>query len=158
MKQIPFFDTRAAFALRVRQLNQLLYEQMGGILKVCGLTVSPAETGALNVLFHAGPCSLADIAQAMGYSHQLTTKRVNLLVKREMAQLQNDPDDKRRRKVFLTDFGQQEAKLLQEFLPKLDRVYQNLFEEIGVDLHEQITIAEKALLACPMEKRVKNQC
>ena len=157
MKPVPHFNSHAAFGMRMQQLLNTLLEQMEGALEVSGLQIKPAETGVLNVLFHAGPSSLADVASAMGYSHQLTTKRVNLLVKRDMARLEDDPDDKRRRRVVLTQTGLQEAERLQVFIPNLDAAFRTMFEEVGIDAFAGIVGSKAALDARSLEARVRDQ-
>ncbi|MDG1416440.1 MAG: helix-turn-helix domain-containing protein [Maricaulis sp.] len=157
MKPVPHFSSHAAFGMRMQQLLNVLLEQMEGALDVSGLQIKPAETGVLNVLFHEGPSSLADVAAAMGYSHQLTTKRVNLLVKRDMARLEDDPDDKRRRRIVLTKTGLEEAERLQAFIPNLDAVFRQMFEEIGIDVFAGIMGSKEALRTRSLEDRVKDQ-
>jgi DNA-binding MarR family transcriptional regulator len=157
MKSVPHFNSHAAFGMRMQQLLNKLLDQMEGALTVSGLQIKPAETGVLNVLFHSGPSSLADVASAMGYSHQLTTKRVNLLVKRDMARLEDDPDDKRRRRVVLTKAGLAEAERLQAFIPNLDAAFRAMFEEVGIDAYEGVIGSTAALDTRSLEDRVKAQ-
>ncbi|WP_417481615.1 MarR family transcriptional regulator [Maricaulis sp.] len=154
MPETPFFDGRAAFALRVKQLLDRLSDQMEVALQDAGLEIRGKATGIVQFLHHQGPSSLAEIAAELRYSHQLCTQRVGWLVEHGFAVLRNDDRDRRRRRVELTPAGQQEAEKLQAFLPALTQTYDDLFAEVGLDLHAAILAANAALDASPLSARM----
>jgi len=141
--------------MRMDQLFTLLYDQMEDGLKARGLTLRGYVTGTVQTLFHAGPKSVSDLSSEMKLSHQLATQRVKYLVDQGFAQIDPDPDDKRRKLVSLTDEGQLEAEKLQAFLPELMAAYDDLFDEIGVDMHQAVLDATKSLEARPLVQRFK---
>lgn len=145
MSDIPFFDSQAAFAMRMDQLFTNLYEQMEDGLEFRGLKLRGTVTGTVQTLYHAGPKSVSALAAEMKLSHQLATQRVKLLVDQGFAQIDPDPDDKRRKLVSLTDAGRLQGEKLQAFLPELMAAYDDLFAEIGVDMHAAVLAATKAL-------------
>jgi len=157
MSDIPFFDSRAAFAMRMDQLFTLLYDQMEDGLKARGLTLRGYVTGTVQTLFHAGPKSVSELAAEMKLSHQLATQRVKYLVDQGFAKIDPDPDDKRRKLVSLTDVGRVEAEKLQEFIPALMSAYDDLFAEVGVDMHQAVLVATKSLEARPLVQRFKEE-
>jgi DNA-binding MarR family transcriptional regulator len=153
----PYFNSSASLGLRTQLLLNCIIDQLGVALESSGVGLKPIATGTLNFLHHAGPRSIAQIAEALGYSHQLTSKRVAWLVDQELARLEDDPDDRRRRRVILTDLGKEHAERLMLFVPKLDRAFSELFEELGVDLREKIIEAERSLNRYPLEQRIREQ-
>jgi DNA-binding MarR family transcriptional regulator len=150
---IPFFDGPAAIALRVKQLLDRMGDQLDPALKAGGVRIKSTTTGTVHYLFHAGPNSIAAIAAALRYSHQLATQRVNWLVKHGYARLEDDPEDRRRRRVLLTQAGRVEAENLQALLPRVEAAYATLFEELGVDLLAVLCSADEALAQTPLKAR-----
>lgn len=155
MSEIPFFGSRAAFALRVRQASAALYEQMDQCLQAHGLTLPAYATSLVQTLYHGGPQSVSALAESLGLSHQLASQRLRWLVKQGLVAIGDDPEDRRRRLVSLTPDGQAEGDKLQAFLPKLEQAYGDLFDEIGMDLHRGMVDARAALLASPLLARMQ---
>lgn len=151
--QIPFFDTRAAFAMRVGQLATLLYEQMEDCLAARDLQLPGYATSIVQTLYHGGPQSISEIADRLRLSHQLASQRVKWLVREGFAETAPSPEDGRRRIVSLTEQGRGEGDKLQAFLPLLRAAYSDLFEEIGADLHRAVLDARTALAERPLEVR-----
>lgn len=155
MSEIPFFDSRAAFALRVRQASVDLYEQMDQCLQAHGLILPAYTTSLVQTLHHAGPQSVAALAEELGLSHQLASQRLKWLVNEGLVAIGDDPDDGRRRQVRLTAAGKLEADKLQTFLPLLEQAYSHVFDEIGVDLHHGLIAARTALKTSPLLDRMR---
>jgi DNA-binding MarR family transcriptional regulator len=156
-KITPYFDRPASLGLRTQTLLNCLIDQLDVALEDSGVDLKPTATGAINYLHHAGPSSIANIAESLGYSHQLTSKRVAWLVDLGLARLENDPDDGRRRRVILTGRGEDRADRLMSFLPKLDAAFTELFDEIGVDLRQKVVEAEQSLARHPLDQRIREQ-
>ncbi|WP_417484448.1 MarR family winged helix-turn-helix transcriptional regulator [Maricaulis salignorans] len=157
MNEIPFFGRPAAFALRVRQASAALYEQMDQCLQAHGLTLPAYATSLVQTLYHGGPQSVSALAERLGLSHQLASQRLRWLVKEGLVVIGDDPEDRRRRLVSLTSAGQTEGDKLQAFLPRLERAYSDLFDEIGMDLHTGMVDARAALLARPLLTRMQTE-
>jgi DNA-binding MarR family transcriptional regulator len=156
-KITPYFDRPASLGLRTQLLLNRFIDQLDVALDDSGVGLKPMGTGAVNFLHHSGPSSIAQIAEALGYSHQLTSKRVAWLVGQGLARLEDDPDDGRRRRVILTDLGQERAERLMVFVPKLDAALTELFDEIGVDLRQKMVEAEQSLTRYPLQQRIREQ-
>lgn len=153
MKEIPFFATSAAFAMRVGQLATTIYEQMDGFLASQGVKLPGYTTSLVQTLFHAGPQSISDLAGQLGLSHQLASQRVQWLVRARFAVVGYGTEDRRVRIVKLTRAGRVEADKLQRFLPMLHDAYSSLFDQVGVDLHDAVTRASAALAERPLAAR-----
>ncbi|MCR9079586.1 MAG: hypothetical protein NXH78_10845 [Hyphomonadaceae bacterium] len=154
MPQIQFLETDAAFALHVKQLQDCLYNQMEMALSDYGLEIPSKTTGIVQLLFSNGPCSKADIAKALRYSHQLTAQRLAWLIDHDMVEMSLDANDKRRRLATLSPSGIVQAEKLQEFLPRLAAAYRHLFTELDINLKAQITRARDALETTPITNRM----
>jgi len=154
MSKTQFLDTDAAFALRVRQLQDRLSDQMSDALIESGLKLNAKTTGMVQLLYSEGPCSKAYIAHRLQYSHQLASQRLSWLLANNMAVTEVNTTDRRQQSVKLTKAGMTEAKKLQRFLPKLRDAYKGLFLEIGIDLDASIRMADQALEKKSLSERL----
>ncbi|MBX3146704.1 MAG: MarR family transcriptional regulator [Gemmatimonadales bacterium] len=154
MNEIPFFATTSAFAMRVGQLATSLYDGMDACLAAHGIELPGYTTSIVQTLYHGGPQSISDLAQELKLSHQLASQRVNWLVRAGFVTSASHADDRRVRVVRLSRAGRVQATKLQEFLPLLAEAYGDLFEEIGVDLHDATLRASAALEARSLADRV----
>lgn len=145
MSIMQFLDTQAAFALRVKHLQDLLNSQMEMAMRDAGLAIPSKVTGIVQLLYSEGEQSIAQIASRLGYSHQLATQRIQWLLKHNMAETGIDPSDRRKQNLKLTRLGRSEGNRLQQFLPSLSDAYSSLFRELGLDLDAAIIAACSAL-------------
>ena len=120
MSEIPFFTTRAAFAMRVSQLSSLLYQQMERCLVSRGLRLRGYTTSIVQTLHHAGPQSITELAGSLQLSHQLASQRVRWLVGEGFVTIDRGAEARRRRLVTLPPDGPAEAENLQACPPVLD--------------------------------------
>src|SRR5262245_37241707 len=109
MKEIPFFASSAAFAMRVGQLATTIYEQMDGFLAAQGVKLPGYATSIVQTLYHAGPQSISDLAVRLQLSHQLASQRVQWLVRNGFAGVASGTADRRTRIVKLTRAGRVEG-------------------------------------------------
>ncbi|WP_439635918.1 MarR family winged helix-turn-helix transcriptional regulator [Oceanicaulis sp.] len=160
MTEAAPFQRPAAFLLRLSRLHDLLTVQLQTALTDSGHDLKTHTTGVLNLLHHSGPATITALSGGMGVSHQLVSQRLSPLLQAGLVELEPDPEDGRRKRVSLTDSGKQEAQALQAFLDQLDRVYLELFEELGADLDALIPRAQAALSARSLSDRLKGdaQC
>ncbi len=154
---IQFLTTEAAFALRVKQLADRLYDQMADALVDRGLRIASKTMGIVQLLYSEGPQSQADIAASLRYSHQLTAQRLSWLYKHGFAVTEPDPHDKRRHLITLTQAGIHEGETLQKFLPDLIAAYETLFDEIDLNLDAAIQKADAALAETALRTRMPSQ-
>jgi DNA-binding MarR family transcriptional regulator len=139
--------------MRVGQLATAIYEQMDGFLASQGVKLPGYTTSIVQTLYHAGPQSISDLATRLQLSHQLASQRVQWLVRAGFAVVASGADDRRIRIVKLTRAGRAEAEKLQKFLPMIEAAYGDLFEEIGLDLHDAVVRASAALADRPLAPR-----
>lgn len=154
MTDTQFLDTKAAFALRVTQLSERLYEQMAESMAARDVHLATKTMGIVQFLYSEGPHAQSAIAQRLRYSHQLTAQRLSWLYKRDYAVSVPDPADGRRSLIELTEAGRAEGAKLQRFLPLLIEAYQHLFDELEVDFDELVKRADQRLLATSLSERM----
>ena len=156
MKEIPFFASSAAFAMRVGQLATMIYEQMDAFLAAQGVKLPGYTTSIVQTLYHAGPQSISDLAARLQLSHQLASQRVQWLAREGFASVASGTEDRRIRMVKLTRAGRAQADKLQQFLPMIDTAYGDLFDQVGLDLHDAVVRAAAALADRPLATRFEH--
>ncbi len=154
MKNIAYFDTPAVTALRIKNLLDLIDQQLTDSLDASGIQLQASATGIVQALHNLGPLSTAELASTLNLSHQLTTQRINKLIKRGVLQARTDPNDRRCRRIELSAVGQQQAARLQLWLESLKCAYTEAFDEIGVDALDVINRLTRALHNKPMTGRI----
>jgi len=139
--------------MRVGQLATTLYDQMDGCLASHGIKLPGYTTSIVQTLYHGGPQSISDLAQRLELSHQLASQRVKWLVAEGFVNITSGTRDRRTRIVSLTRAGRGEGEKLQRFLPEIERAYADLFDELGLDLHDAAVRASTALVDRPLAAR-----
>ena len=149
-----FFNTPAAFGMRVRHLLADIEAQLEESLAASGCNVMATTTGIVLLLYGEESLSIADIAKRLRYSHQLATKRVRIIEGSGFAASKDDPDDGRRRIVSLTREGKREARKLVDYLGDLEKAFRSVFDDIGTDALDVVIAADEALLGRSLAARM----
>lgn len=140
-----YLSTNAAFALKVKDLHDLLGKQIGEAMDQSGMMIPAKTTAIVELLFEKDILSKADISKELSFSHQLCTQRLAWLEEHKMVSVTEDPGDRRRQVIQLTEQGRSEAKKLRTFLPRLQQAYEALFSELGLNLDDVMRQAARAL-------------
>lgn len=147
---------RPFLARRISQLHDILAEQGQEVMNGAGMDLD-ARLGSVFFLIATRPgLSVAELAQELGLSHQLATYRVKKLVKTGLVSQERDPDDLTRSVLRPTAKADPMVKQLRAVMRKLDGVYAQLFEELGVDLLDLATRAREALTTTSLLERTRN--
>jgi len=154
-KGAEFFEGPVSLGIRLRHLLELIEVQTAAAMEAAGCNVKAQCTAILLLLDCEGPLSLAEIASRLKASHQLTSQRVSWLEGGGFAEVLADPEDRRRRRVVLTEAGREEGRRLQDFLTPAEKAYADLFEELDLDLVATLIQAHENLRARPLEGRVR---
>lgn len=155
----PFFfhsSHRAAFlASMANRLSDLISEEGSKMLKQKGLSTPSTDVSFMLFLSEHNGASIADIANAQGFSHQRVASRISHLEKRELVIRKASETDQRCKAVFLTDKGTQEAIALADVYKNAAKAIEALFLETGDDLMEKLQTAIKALQQKPLTQRIE---
>jgi DNA-binding MarR family transcriptional regulator len=109
-----------------------------------GIGLSMPQIGTLFHLTRGGTSGISNISDDLGVSNAATSQMLDRLVQQELILRSEDPDDRRVKKIVLTEKGQ---RILEELI----QVRQAWVEELAVALSpgekEQIVAAFKILIA-----------
>lgn len=114
-------------------------------------------SSTLLVLDRVGACGKVDIARELGVTHQLTTHRIGLLKELKLVTEKSDPRDRRRTIITLSRAGRSRVHVLNGICADLEKVYAELFSELGVDLFSTVIRARKALETKSLHVRIAEQ-
>jgi len=146
---------RAFLARRLNTLAELIAEQGQSLLADKGGALDARLSSTLYAV-HARPgASVADIAEALGLSHQLASYRIKALRQAGLISQSRDPRDRKRYVIGLTREGGEALAALERSMDAACRAYDALFEEIGGDLFALAGRAIGALRARPLKMRAQ---
>ncbi|MBJ7501143.1 MAG: winged helix-turn-helix transcriptional regulator [Sphingopyxis sp.] len=133
-------------------LSQRIEEQTRPLFDEAGITIPVRSCSLLTALGEAGEASAAELARALGQSHQLVVQKCPALLRLGLITQHADPADARRKIFRLTDAGRDQLHRLDAYSARITEVYRALFEEIG-DVHGAILKALNALADKPLAER-----
>lgn len=134
-------------------LSDRIEEQTRPLFDDAGITVPVRSCSLLTALGAAGEASAADLARALGQSHQLVVQKCPALLRLGLITQHADPADARRKIFRLTDAGRDQLARIDAYSARISAVYRALFEEVG-DVHGVILKALNALDAKPLSERI----
>lgn len=134
----------ALLAYYLRRLSDKISEETGPLLEERGIELAPRTVSvALSLSAHPG-ATTTDLADWLGLSHQLVSQRLAKLIASGLAEHEVSPADRRRRQHLLTAKGEEEVEKMKPFLADVQRIFDELFGQIQVDL---LAAARKAIHA-----------
>ncbi|MBR9826867.1 MAG: MarR family transcriptional regulator [Alphaproteobacteria bacterium] len=149
MSQQSFLNThpmsRAFLANHLVQLADLISNQGDVFLQSHNVDLPSRAVSLVLFIGEKGAVSTADIAKALGQSHQITTHWVETLIKTGQVERIPDPADKRRKLLKLTDAGRLQFERLQKALTNANAIFAQLDEELGFNLLACLNAASEAL-------------
>ena len=135
-------------------LSARIEEQTRPLFDAAGITVPVRSCSLLTALDAAGEASAAELARALGQSHQLVMQKCPALLRLGLITQHPDPGDARRKMFRLTDAGRDQLARIDAYSERISDVYRTLFEEVG-NVHGAILRALNALEARPLSERAK---
>ena len=99
---------------RLKRLSDRFLQEVGQIYQELEIEFEPSWFPVFFLLREKGSLSMTDIAAAMDVSHSAISQMISSLRKKELIQLVEDSQDARRKKVSLTQLGD---NLLQKVTP-----------------------------------------
>jgi DNA-binding MarR family transcriptional regulator len=144
----------AFFAHRLRRLSEQLVEDCGAWFRRVGVT-SPAKGASTLLLLRAkGPLSVTQIATRLRLSHPMIINVARELETLDLVTSREDPLDRRRRPVSLTQAGEIQADRIVAVNRMMAAAYGGLFLDAGVGGLETVERLERALAARPFSERL----
>lgn len=134
-------------------LSTRIEEQTRPLFDAAGITVPVRSCSLLTALGAAGEATAAELARALGQSHQLVMQKCPALLRLGLITQHADPADARCKIFRLTEAGRDQLQRIEAYSVRISGVYRSLFDEVG-DVHGAILRALDALEARPLRERV----
>jgi DNA-binding MarR family transcriptional regulator len=139
------------FRKNLRQLEREIGDQLKDQTECCG--VSMAQCHALMEIGGIDQISIGDIAEYLNLDKSTLSRTVDNLVKLGLVNRDTNMDDRRYMKIYLSDQGK---KVYDDINEQCDTYYQEMFNLIPEDKHEQV-IESMSLLVDAMLKLKQTQ-
>ena len=147
-------DSVTCFGRAIEKFQDVALQQTENVFEQAGVLVPVRSCSLVLAIKTLDNPAATDLAQRLGYSHQLVLQKIPKLQKLGLIVATRDPDDARRRMFALTDLGQTQAELLETVLPAFTVAYEQLFAEIG-DINALMARALSAIEARPLQERIQ---
>jgi DNA-binding MarR family transcriptional regulator len=144
----------AFLAMRLHRLRVLITAQSDELFLEQGVVVPSHCVSVVLLVARKNRVSIAQIADMLGYSHQLINQRLSQLEAMSLTKRRDHVRDKRKCMIELTAKGRREAAALEATLPLASRAFEEMFLEIGIDLERALRAATEALAARSLGARV----
>ena len=144
---------RSFIGKQADDLGNLISEQIKPIYQSLGIFVPVKSCSIIHQLYVTKLATVTELAKALKQSHQLVKQKLPRLLKLELIESSNDPEDKRRVLYRLTQLGIDQAERLNQH--SMAQVYANLCEEINADLYQVLTAAINGLKQKDLFSRFK---
>lgn len=142
------------FGLKAKRLADLIGQQGCDVFDHIGLKVDAKLNSMIMSLTEMGPSTSSEIAKRIGLSRQLVEVRIRRLERDGRVTSEVDPQDARRRLYQLSEAHQKTFDAVNTVMADFEDVYEDLWEEIGVDLSDGISRLERALAKTSLTERL----
>jgi len=140
---------------RMRRIGERLQADTQLIIEESGLAVQASQYPFLAALDREGPMTVGELALAVGISQPGVTRTVAQLAQQGLLQVDQSPDDQRRKVVALTADG---ARLVEfskrNVWPRIRAAVADLCADMGPSLLWQLSALEDGLAEKPLHRRV----
>jgi DNA-binding MarR family transcriptional regulator len=123
------------------------YDRGGGFLQAIeGSRLTLTQVKALLALDsdQGGPCPIRQLAEDLGITPPTATRAVDALVERELVSRTEDPEDRRVRRIAITEAGH---RLVGELASRRAAEFEAFAEELSAGQRRKLLAALEALLA-----------
>lgn len=148
--------TENIFGMRIRRAADLIKEQGREAFWRTGIDLDAKLTSVVISLYEKGGQTSSDLA-ATGLSRQLVEKRLKQLEKDGYVVSRRSNEDARKRTYSISPNRRKKISRVVEAMIDFEKVYEELWNEIGVDLGAAVLKLERALHAKPLLARLCNE-
>lgn len=143
--------------LVVRRVAQRISAAGDAYIRSTGSGTAAGATAILAFIDRHDGAAVADIAAALGYTHQAVAKAVSGMEEAGLVRSVASDADLRKRVLSLTPAGRREAAEVQSVADRAEVVFREVFDEIGVDLFKALRDFETATDRRPLLGRLLEQ-
>ena len=126
---------QAYLLLVMRRLTDSLLQDGDGYAKEKSLPWPARMNSVVSIIAQAESISAGQISKYLGYSPQLIAQNLKFLKKIDVIQSLPGQNDKRSKLISLTQNGQHHYQNLQLLEDIADEVFEDIFEDMGVNMH-----------------------
>jgi len=146
------FEGAVMLGSRLKRLAERFQAGAERIAEDCGLPTQPSQMPLLTALHRHGPQTVGDLAERIGISQPAVTRILSRLVELDLVEASRDVRDQRTRTITLTAKGEEAMDVARTLLwPRLRAAVEEVCDVEA--LLDQVTAAETALAAQPLERR-----
>ena len=145
--------TANIFGMRIRRAAEIIGEQGREAFWRTGIDLDAKLTSVVISLYEKDSQTSSELA-ATGLSRQLVERRLKQLEKDGYVTSQRSGADARKRTYSLTQSRREEIDRVVATMLDFEKVYEELWKEIGVDLGDAIIKLEQALHTKPLLARL----
>jgi DNA-binding MarR family transcriptional regulator len=147
----------AFVGLQLFQLLGIIDFQGNELFARRGITI-PSRSGSTILYLHRHKSTtVTGLARYLGMSHQLVSHRIKDLKTTGLITEKQDPADRRRTVIVLSAKGKKVAGQIALISSEIEKVYAELFEEVGIDLFDSLIKVKAALAEKGLSDRVADQ-
>lgn len=146
--------TENIFGMQLRRLSDLVGEQGREAFWRTGLALDAKLNSITTALFEYGALSSTEIAKITGLSRQLVESRLKKLEQADYVVSHISPEDPRKRLFEVSTSREAEIECAVATIVDFEKVYDALWDEIGVDLSDAVDKLERALRSRDLTDRL----
>lgn len=153
---MPDDPTRESRWRPLFQLLRTMEAQIDQVYAESGLPeVSARHVLPLVRLAHVGPLTIRDLAAECEVTHSAMSQTVSTMARLGFVEATTDPEDRRARRVTLTDLGRRVVELGEAEWRATEAAVAELEGETSVALSAVVTEIEEALTRRPFVERIR---
>jgi DNA-binding MarR family transcriptional regulator len=158
MASFPFEQYGSAFLAKwLHTVRVEISAQCDEIFIEQGIDIPSHCVSVLLLLKGKKRIGLTEIADELGYSHQLINQRLKLLKNLELIERLPDATDKRKNLVKLTKRGKEQAAKFDQALRLVSAAIDHCLKEVGIDLFKDLETVQGALTRKRLLARVSDE-
>lgn len=149
-------DIANIFSLTTKRVTDLVLEQSRQAFWQSGIELDAKMISIITLIHQTGPLTSTSLARQTGLSRQLVESRLRRLVKDRYLDELKDPTDLRRRVYNIKKAKKADVVEAIEMAASFERVYNKLWQELKIDVHQALRDLETALIAEPILARLNS--
>ena len=146
----------AGTPFRLKRITDAINRDILARYREYGYEAEPSWLPILLVLKETGNCTVQDIASSLGISHPAAVQFIQKMEKKKLVSPSQDISDKRKKKIALTNSGNE---LIEKFTPvykEIESAFQNLHNETQLDLLSTLDKIEESFSQKSFYNRIRD--
>jgi DNA-binding MarR family transcriptional regulator len=154
---MPNSTVSKIFSLTTKRVTDLVLEQSRAAFLQTGIALDAKMISIVTLIHLSGPLTSSTLSEKTGLSRQLVESRLRRLTRDNYLEERKHPKDLRKRIYSIAKSKVNDVAKAIELVTDFESVYEALWSELGVDLHQGIRDLESALHVKPLVTRLTEQ-